>query len=111
MKLNVAERLVLLNLLPREGGITTLRIVRELRDNLSFSEEEHKTLQFKSEDNGTQWESDAIGETEIEIGPRAYTLIAEILEKLDKDEKLVEDYMSGWEKFVEHPALQEVARV
>ncbi len=44
MKLSVGERLQLLALLPSEGEITSLKILRKLRESLSFSEEEHRSL-------------------------------------------------------------------
>lgn len=48
MKLTVPERLVLVNILPPEGDYTTLKLVRKLRESLSFSEEEHKQVNFRS---------------------------------------------------------------
>ena len=42
--LSVKGRLMLLGILPAEGDLTTIRIVRELREGLSFSETEHKQL-------------------------------------------------------------------
>jgi|SRR3990167_4087924 len=101
MELSVLERLVLLSILPREGTVTTVRIMRELRDALSFSEEEHARLAFRrTEDGGTQWEADGIGDVDVIIGPRAHTLICESLERLNKEKKFKEDYLSVWEKFV-----------
>ena len=101
MILSVLERLVLLNVLPREGTITTVKIVRELREALSFSEEEHKELKFeRTEDGGTQWDTGAEEDEDVPVGPRAHTLVVETLELLDKDKKLTEDYLSLWGKFV-----------
>lgn len=47
MKLNVMERITLISLLPESGNFVTLKIVRKLRETLSFSEEEHLKLQFR----------------------------------------------------------------
>ena len=41
MQLAVLERLKLLEILPREGDITTIKICRDLREALSFKENEH----------------------------------------------------------------------
>lgn len=93
---------MLLNILPREGTIMTIKIVRELREALSFSEAEHKSLNFqKLEDGGMQWDEKAIGDKEVPVGPRAHALIVETLERLDKEKKLTEDSLSVWDKFVE----------
>ena len=47
MKLSVFERLILLNVMPKEGDFTTLKIIRNLQEALSFSEEELKVLDVK----------------------------------------------------------------
>ena len=46
MKLDVGERIRLLGILPEKGNLLTLKIVRELRDDLSFSEKEHKDFKI-----------------------------------------------------------------
>jgi len=46
VKLNVQERLTMLNGLPAEGDIISLKSVRLLREKLSFTDEEHERLQF-----------------------------------------------------------------
>lgn len=58
MKLNVLERLLLLGLLPESGSLTTIRIVREQRETLSFKEHEHEVLIFQTLPNGNvRWRS------------------------------------------------------
>ncbi|GAH82287.1 unnamed protein product, partial [marine sediment metagenome] len=42
MKLNIAERIALLGVLPQKGNAITLRIIRELQSRLSLTEEEIK---------------------------------------------------------------------
>uniref|UniRef100_A0A6M3KFQ2 Uncharacterized protein n=1 Tax=viral metagenome TaxID=1070528 RepID=A0A6M3KFQ2_9ZZZZ len=44
MKLNIMERVKLLETLPAEGDLLTLKILRKLRESLSFSEAELKTF-------------------------------------------------------------------
>ena len=48
MKLTIPERLVLITILPPEGDYLTLKLVRKLKESLSFSEEEHKQLNFRN---------------------------------------------------------------
>lgn len=40
--------MLLLQLLPVSGNLTTIRIVRELRESLSFNEDEHEVLRFQT---------------------------------------------------------------
>ena len=91
--LSVKERLVLVAILPPEGDLTTIRIVRELREALSFSEAEHADLQMKQEDNQIRWEEGAVPNKKLDIGPKAQEVIREALGKLDKDKKLTPDHL------------------
>lgn len=101
MELSVLERLLLLNILPKEGDFTTLKIVRTMRDDLSFSEEEHKILQFTQEGDQLRWKSGADKPKQINFGEKATDLIVEALKKLNTDKKLTEQHMGLYEKFVE----------
>ena len=47
IKLNVPERLGLLQMLPKEGNYALLKLLRETEDKLSFTEEEHKEYGLK----------------------------------------------------------------
>ena len=49
MELTTMERTKLIGLLPPQGDILTLKIVRKLRETLSFSEEELKLMEVKYE--------------------------------------------------------------
>lgn len=48
-QLNVLERLMLLNLLPKEGSFANLKLLRVVREALSFSESENRALQFRTD--------------------------------------------------------------
>ena len=102
MELGVFDRMILLNILPGEGDFTTLKIVRKMREDLSFSEEEHKALEFKQEDEGRiQWIKEADKPKEISIGEKATDIIVEVLKKLNDDKKLQDQHYSLYEKFIE----------
>lgn len=101
MQLGVFDRLILLNVLPKEGDFTTIKIVRTLREELSFSEEEHKALEFDFGAEGqVKWKQDADKPKEVEIGEKATDLIVETMKKLSSDKKLTEQHLSLYEKFV-----------
>ena len=103
MKLTVFERLILLNILPKEGNFVTLKIVRKLREDLSFNEKEIKELDLKVDDKGNAtWNPAKDKGKEIEIGGQANKIIVEALEKLNKDNKLTESHLSVYEKFIEN---------
>ena len=100
MKLNVMGRLVLLNILPKEGDFTTLKIVRTMREDLSFTEEEHKKLNFQQEEGNVRWTQSADMERDINFGEKATDIIVEVLKKLNTDKKLAEQHFNLYEQFV-----------
>ena len=102
MKLTVLERISLLGVLPAEGDFVTLKIVRELRENLSFDEDELKQLKVKAEGGRIQWDATAEtpGGKEIKIGEKATDVIVAALKKLNADKKLTDQHFSLYEKFV-----------
>ena len=102
MELGAFDRMILLNILPKEYNFTTLKIVRKMREDLSFSEEEHKALDFKQVDEGRiQWKHDADKPKEISIGEKATDIIVEVLKQLNDDKKLQDQHYSLYEKFIE----------
>lgn len=108
MKLSVHERLILGNTIPQEGNFATLKILRNLRMTLSFSEAETKKWAIESRDGQVNWrlvdakKKPIEQETEIEIGEKAKDIIVLALAKLNEDKKLTEQHFSLYEKFIEH---------
>ena len=100
MELQVGERLVLLSLLPQEGDFTTLKIVRGLREDLSFNEEEHKTYNFREEDNFVFWDKEKDTPKDVPIGEKATDIIVDALKKLNEAKKLRDEHFNLYEKFV-----------
>lgn len=102
MLLNTFERLILLNILPREGDFTTLKIVRKMREDLSFTEEEHKDLSITVDEKGSvKWKTEADKAIPITIGEKATDIIVSVLKKLNDEKKLTEQHYTLYEKFVE----------
>ena len=101
MKLDVRERLILLSVLPAEGNFITLKVVRKLKDDLSFSEEEIKQYKFVQKENQVTWNDKVEQEKLVTIGTQAKIIIQDALKKLDEDKKLRDEHFTIFEKFVE----------
>ena len=100
MKLNVLERLGLLNILPSEGSFTNLKLIRKAKEELSFDEKENKALGFRQTEDRLMWnEVDII--KDVKLGEVATMMIVDRLKKLDKEGALKEEQFSLYEKFVE----------
>jgi len=104
MILTVKERLLLGGILPKQGDFTTLKIISKLQQDLSFSEEEHKLLNFVSDSaKGTvQWNfvADKEVQKDVPIGEKATDIIQEALKKLNAEKQLSVELMGLFEKFV-----------
>lgn len=101
MILSVKERLILLSTLPAQGDITALKIIRKLREDLSFSEDEHKKLKFIQEQDGVRWDDKEEMPKDIQIGEKAMDIIVDSLKKLNAQKKLSMDHLDVYERFVE----------
>lgn len=100
MKLNVLERLTLLQVLPQEGDFVTLKITRDLQNSLSLTEEEFKLYDVKRDDEQIIWNDNGKEEKEILIGEKATDIIVETLSNLDKNKKLTAGTYGLYNKFI-----------
>jgi hypothetical protein len=91
--LTVLERLLLLRILPRQGNLTTLRIVRDLERELSFDEGEHAALQFVNIGDSVRWNNEADQGKDVEVGDVARELILKALREMDESETLTMDFL------------------
>ena len=103
--LSILERLLILNLLPGENDIITLRLVRKLKDMLGFTDEELTAINMRSEQEGnrsvTKWDQDKAVDKEFELSEKAIDIIRDALKTLDKNKKLTENHISLYTKIVE----------
>ena len=103
MELNVGERLSVLSLLPKEGNFITLKIVRKLQEELSFSEEELELYKIVQKDSKATWsvEEDEKKMKDVKFGGEGIAIVVKALKDLDKNEKLLPQQISLYEKFIE----------
>ncbi len=100
MELSTSDRLALLDILPKEGDYLTLKILRKLRESLSFNEEEHKALRFENEGDIVKWHEQGDKLKDIVIGEKAIDLIVEALKKRDRAKTLTDAHLTVYEKFI-----------
>lgn len=102
MKLTVLERVTLLQVLPGASNHLTMRIVGDLKMELSLSEAEMKKLKVVQTGDTFQWDDkiDSKNPKDVPIGLKATEVIVEALKELDKEKKVEARHMSLFEKFV-----------
>ena len=104
-KLSVKERLVLSGLLPPEGDAVTLKIIRDLQGSLAFSEEEIAATKMSQLDSGDGksrivWDTAVSLDKDVELGPKATSIVVERLESLEKSKRLNMNQFELYERFV-----------
>ena len=97
--LSIHDRLVLLNTLPKEGDVLTIRVLKELKQVLGLTEEELQKADVVLNNGQVRWNPGKGFKADIPIGKVAKAIIREVLEKLNKDKKLTEDHLDIWDMF------------
>jgi predicted RNA binding protein with dsRBD fold (UPF0201 family) len=103
VKLNIMERIQLLGILPAEGNAVTLRIVRDLRGDLSFSEQDIKDAKINEDRANSRitWDNTKELIKDVKIGDTARGIIKDVLKKLDDEKKLTLAIMPIYDKFTQ----------
>jgi hypothetical protein len=106
LKFNPAERINLLNVIPKEGTASTLKIIRDLQTALGFTEEEHREfiVEYKLS-NGSKYEDlnkDKLTVLkDVAVGEKAHDIIVEALKTASEQKKLHISTLGLYERFVE----------
>jgi hypothetical protein len=100
MKLYVIDRVSLLSILPEKGDFLTLKIIRQLREELSFSEEEIKALRLTSANGSVTWNAAADSGKDVQIGEKATDLIVDTLKKINEKKELTQQLFGLYAQFV-----------
>ncbi len=104
MEFSVLDRVVLLNLLPQQGDVYSLRLMREFREALGFSEEEQKRLNLRPGPNGqgVSWDNEAkLPDKSVTVGNRMHVLLKERFRELDSSKQLGMEALDLYERFIE----------
>lgn len=100
--LNVAERLTLMGLLPKEGNFVTLKIIRNLSEKVGISQEEYIKFEIQEdpEANRVKWGPEGNKDVELEFGEKEGDIISDSLRELNDSKKLEQAHFTLYEKFV-----------
>jgi hypothetical protein len=105
--LSCLERVVLFNVLPKEGTFGTVRVVRVLREKLEMTPPEKTHHKFK--ENGTWDKSFETELTEFPFKLRHLEVIRDTLRKLNEEKKLPVECSRMYELFeVEKPTGEDI---
>lgn len=100
MLLTVRERLILQSVLPQEGDFLTLKVLRNLQEALSFTEEEHKQYKFVQSEGMVTWDDKVEQGKEVDIGKKANDIIVLALSRLNDQKKLKMEHYDLYARFI-----------
>ncbi len=102
MKFNIQERLLLLGSLnTAQGNLSTLRIVRDLQQEVGFSEEESKELGLKEKDGQITWTNNKLPPKDVKLGPAGLEAALGLFKTLDGEAKLTFEILPLYERLLE----------
>lgn len=103
MKLELHERIALLQLLPQQGSYAELKAIRKAREIFSINQEEKEFFEIVEDPPGSfRWNAAKASQKVMDAPIEQY--IMEIVRKkladMEHNHKLTNDYISLYEKFV-----------
>lgn len=101
MKLTISERLILLEMLPKEGDYASLKECHKAKLILGFTNEEIKAYGITQADNQVKWTTAGNSYmADLPLSEWITTTIQDALRKKNKDKKLQEREYALYEKFI-----------
>ena len=103
MELSVYERLMLLQMIPaahQQGNFLTQRTLKELMDDIGFSEEELTEWEMEQQENGRiTWNDEKADVKMVELGVIKRGLIMDALVHLDEQNAVSPSLLPIFERF------------
>ena len=89
MKLNIKNRLILLQILPSKGNLSDMVEVMELAKKLKLSDEEKELISYKIDDsNNFYWDPDKDFEKDFELNSDKIKILKDTINKLDEENNI-----------------------
>jgi len=98
VELGIGERLALLGVLPPEGDVVTMRVLRDFKHEVELSADEIKDRGVMSEGGQVRW-NEGEAKKELEVSDSVLGIIKSALKKMDTDKKVTEFHLSLFDVF------------
>lgn len=94
MKLNIKDRLVILNLLPNQGSILELTEAINIANQIKLSDEEKEAIDYKVNGNNVYWDINKNIEIDIDLNQDQITLLKNKVKELDSKKVITIDILN-----------------
>jgi len=101
--LSIKNRIMTFGLLPETGNIQTVKMVRELREELAFTEEENEkyNLNISPQDGSYKWNKEADEEKNVDFPGVMVEVIKGVLKDMDEKKSLTDNHIDLYDIFVD----------
>jgi len=103
MQLGVADRLLILGMMPGKGSFVTWKTIHAIKDKVSFDADEVKTLCLIDVPGGASWNPDKEVRVDVFFSDGELEFIRDQMGVLDEKEELVEAHVGLHERLCENP--------
>lgn len=102
MKLEVHERIALLELIPSQGSYAELAAIRKAREIISFTQEEIDFFRLTLENKTYNWDQARAAQRVLDAPMEQYIIetVRKKLSEMESTHTMKEMYMSLYEKFI-----------
>ena len=103
MKLEIHERLALLEILPKQGDYAELQALRKAREIISFTQDEIEFYEMKlGDDKKWHWDGTKAAQKVLDAPIEQFIVetIRKALSEMDRAHTMIELYMSLYDKFI-----------
>ena len=97
--LSIADRLILLDILPPKGDLTDMMVVEGLRPQIILSDEEMARASVKQEGTQVSWDRTRDFEKTVTFGPNGLRIVQETLKGKMEAKEVVLEYLPLYRKF------------
>lgn len=89
MKLNIKNRLILLQILPSKGNLSDMVEVMDLAKQLKLSDKEKELINYKIDDSDNiYWDSNKDFEKDFDLNSDKIKILKETINKLDSEKEI-----------------------
>lgn len=113
VSLNITDRLWLFSLLPKEGDISNLRLLREIKELINTNDEEIERFKVRQIPGGVQVDPEWLTEEKLpttargfSFGSAAWSVIKDNLVRLSTQKKLPMDCIDLYDAFTDESRYQ-----
>jgi hypothetical protein len=99
VEMGIMDRIVLMQVLPPEGNLITMRVLREFKAQLDFTADEIKAREIRTEGGMMQWNGE--GDKKIvEVSAAVRDIIKAAFKKLDDEKKITVQMLPVYDLFL-----------